>query len=164
MALVYGSWYPPRQISRWQKRHFSVYCHRWSLMRRGTSLRAWIKASILWIAPQRFVTSTKISTGNQSGAGHAGIRLWDVLFLHMLCLQDKQSTQTTIADFYSTICVRLCGAMFHIYWETLSLFCWQRLLSCRKRCNQSVTTVMWRGLGTLSLLTWHKSMWFRLVS
>lgn len=52
-----------------------------------------------------------------------------VLFLHMLCLQDKQSTQTTIADFYSTICVRLCGAMFHIYWETLSLFCWQRLLS-----------------------------------
>ena len=76
----------------------------------------------------------------------------------MLCLQDRLSTQINIADFYSTICFRLCGANVHVYCKIIYLSCVarQRSLSCHKQCHFLIATVVVGKLGKPSLLTRHE--------
>ena len=53
------------------------------------------------------------------------VRVW---FWRMLCLQEKLSTQTTVADFYSTIWVWQCSTNVFVYCKTISLSCFMTTL------------------------------------
>ena len=93
---------------------------------------------------------------------HTTERVW---FLRILCLQDKLSTQSIIANFHSIICVQLSDTNVHAYCKAISLSCWwQRLLSCRKQCQSPIAMMAGGYLKSLpTYLTWIlvTSMCFR---
>ena len=87
-----------------------------------------------------------------------------VLFLRMLFLQDKLPTQTTIANFYSTVCFQLCGTNVHVYCKTFPYrVARERSLTCRKQCHSRIAEVAEGNFGTPSLLTRHESLWLLFV-